>query len=302
VAAEKGLGEAVEVMLHAGADPKFAAKTGWTALMTASGRGDIGIVRRLLDAGADVKARSEAGETALTEVAGPFRKQIKQLLKQSIKPAPADGCSIVTRKSRRKIDIEKARGVTHFREALGQPEWSLAFIEAAPQAVARAYAELHPKQAWHADAAQKRLTAEPPFIFIFRLRGNAWTILLRTVGWLEMEDIEQLPEDARELSAALKTRTVTYMAEDTSGCEGYELFKDGDSIEKADYMGEISFKSTWRKQPEFGDDFPEPTFSQLGIYLPECWPDHDGDETKLVLGGIAPDAVERLDSFELKRG
>jgi ankyrin repeat protein len=300
-AAERGLREALELLLQAGADPKVATRTGWTALMVASERGDLAIVRRLLEAGANPKARTAAGETALTEASGPFRKQIKELLKQSVGPAPAAGCSVMMRKGSRKVNLETARGVAQFREALGQPEWSLAFIEAAPESVARAYGRLHPEHRWHADGAQKPLHAEAPFIFIFRLRGNAWTILLRTVGWLEGEDIELLPQDARELSASLKTRAVMYMAEDTSGCEGYELFKNGDSFEKADWMGEVTFRSSWRKKPKFGDAFPEPTFSELGIYLPECWLDCDGDEAKLVLGGIGPSVVERLDCFELKK-
>jgi ankyrin repeat protein len=298
-AAERGLGEVVELLLQAGADPKFATELGMTALIAVSSRGDLNIVRRLLAAGANPKAKAMGGETAFTEAGGPFGKQIKQLLKESAGPALTRGSSVIMRKGSRKVNLATARGVAQFRKALGQPEWALACIEAAPEAVARAYAQLHPDYSWHADVAHKRLQVEPPFLFILRLRGQAWTILLRTVGWLEMEDIHQLPEDARQLSALLKTRVLTYMAEDTSSCEGYELFKDGDSIEKAEWMGKITFRSSWRQKPKFGKDFPEPTFSELGIYLPECWLDSDGDEAKLVLGGIASADVERLDCFEL---
>jgi len=47
-------------------------------------------------------------------------------------------------------------------------------------------------------------------------------------------------------------------------------------------------------------NFPDPAFSDLGIYLPECWMDHDGYEARLILGGIPASSVERLDCFELK--
>jgi len=268
--------------------------------MGAAEWGDLEIVRCLLAAGAKPKAKTMGGETPMTAASGPYRKQIETALQQAAQSKTRRKGSSVAMKGKRKPDFDVARGVAEFQKAMGHPEWSLICIEASPEAVAREFSKTHPEAKWHVNMAQSRLAAVPPVILIFRLHGHAWTILLRTVGWLQMEDINTLPKDAQQLSAALKTRALTYMSEDTSSCEGYELFKDGKSIERADCMGDVEFKSSWRKKPKFGDDFPEPTFSELGIYLPECWMDHDGFETKLVLGGIPVEAVERLDCFELK--
>lgn len=299
-AAERGARELVELLLKAGADPKYEAGPGYTALLAAAQRGDLEIVRRLIEAGADPRARTEGGETPMTAATGPYQKQIREILKQAARAeTQRTGTAISTRGKLRK-DFVTARGADQFKKAIGHPDWSLVFIEAHPRDVAEAFAKLHPEARWYADTAQARLTAKPPVVMIFRLRGHAWTILLRTVGWLRMEDLDAVLADARLLSAALETRALAYMSEHISGCEGYELFEKGSSIESAEWMGKVEFKSTWRKKPKFGDDFPEPTFSELGIYLPECWIDHDGYETKLVLGGIGAQAVERLDCFELK--
>jgi hypothetical protein len=273
--------------------------------MIAAERGDPNLVRRRMAAGCDPKYRTEGGETAMTKACGPFQKEIEFQLKAAVKlmkNKPAAESSIKTQ-GKAKGDPSKAKGCAEFRDALysGQPEWAVACIEAPCAAVADAFAKLHPSAKRHAATANRALEAGLPVIMILQLKGQPWTILVRTIGWLQMEDLKQLPEDAKKLSAALQTRALTYMAEDTSSAEAYELFKDGKSIESACQADEFEFKSTWRKKPEFGDDFPEPTFTDLGIYLPEMWMDNDGYYTiSVILGGIKAEAVERLDCFEMK--
>lgn len=301
-ATDRGSRELVSLLLKAGADPKHADEPGWTALLAAARNGDLELVRNLLAAGADPRPRTDGGETPMTAARGPYKNQIRELLKQAASPKLQGRGSAITTRGKPKNGLAEARGVAEFKKAMGHPEWSVAFIAEKAVAVAQAYSKLYPKALWHPDAAQTRLTAKPPCILTFQLRDHDWTILLRTVGWLGTEDITELPKDALALSKSLKTRVITYMSEDTSGCEAYEMFEQGKSIESAERMDDIKFKSVWRKKPRFGDNFPEPVFTEIGIYLPECWMDHDGFETKLALGRIAADAVKRLDCFELKPG
>jgi hypothetical protein len=63
-------------------------------------------------------------------------------------------------------------------------------------------------------------------------------------------------------------------------------------VETARTGDEFQFESKGRKRPKFGDKFPEPTFTDLGIYLPECWIDGDGYEVKLLPGGVPAAAIE----------
>jgi ankyrin repeat protein len=296
--------EAIELLLAAGANPNPSHKRGYSALMVAAGMGNPDFVRRLIEAGSDPKFRTEGGETAMTKACGPFQKEIESLLKAAVATPKKKAVAVSSIKTRGKSkgDPATAKGCGEFRDALysGQPEWAVACIEAPCAAVADAFARLHPKTRRHADTANHALEAGLPAIMIFQLKGQPWTILVRTIGWLEMEDLKGLSEDAKALSAALKTRAITYMAEDTSCAEAYEIFDKGKSIENACQADEFEFKSSWRKKPKFGDHFPEPTFTDLGIYLPEIWLDNDGYNTSLVLGGIKAEAVGRLDCFEMK--
>ena len=295
--------EAIELLLAAGANPNPSGKRGYSALMVAAEMGNPELVRRLLVAGSDPKFRTDGGETAMTKACGPFQKEIESILKSAAaQPKKSAAESSIKTQGKSKGDPSKAKGCAEFRDALysGQPEWAVACIEAPCAAVADAFAKLHPKAKRHADTANRVLEAGLPAIMILQLKGQPWTILVRTIGWLEMEDLKGLPEDAKALSAALKTRAITYMAEDTSSAEAYEIYENGKSIENACQADEFEFKSSWRKKPKFGDDFPEPTFTDLGIYLPEIWLDNDGYNTSLVLGGIKAAAVDRLDCLEIK--
>src|SRR2546427_965233 len=214
------------------------------------------LVRACLHAGADPKFRAEGGEAAMTKACGPFQKEIESILKSAAaqpKKKKSDAESSIKTQGESKGDPSKAKGCAEFRDALysGQPEWAVACIEAPCAAVADAFAKVHPRAKRHADTANRALEAGLPAIMIFQLKGQPWTILVRAIGWLEMEDLKGLPEEAKALSAALKTRAITYMAEDTFSAEAYEIYENGKSIENACQADEFEIKSSWRKKPKF---------------------------------------------------
>jgi len=51
------------------------------------------------------------------------------------------------------------------------------------------------------------------------------------------QQLKEYAEDAKTLSAQLKTRAIAFAAEDTSGSGGYELYERGTQVERA-YWGD----------------------------------------------------------------
>jgi ankyrin repeat protein len=68
-ARSSGQGEAVRVLIEAGADPNTANEVGETALMGAAFWGHLGAVQTLLEAGAEVDVKSDDGITAILQAA-----------------------------------------------------------------------------------------------------------------------------------------------------------------------------------------------------------------------------------------
>ena len=81
LAAQRGYGDVVDVLLKANSDPKATSSTGSQPLMLAAASGDVRTVTLLLDAGADINARDTAkGQTALMYAAANNRVPVVKLL------------------------------------------------------------------------------------------------------------------------------------------------------------------------------------------------------------------------------
>jgi hypothetical protein len=80
VAAGKGHGEVVELLVQAGANVNAAEPKLCTALHTAALHGEWGVVEQLLAAGADTEALTVDGETALALAAEKGHRDVVQLL------------------------------------------------------------------------------------------------------------------------------------------------------------------------------------------------------------------------------
>lgn len=301
-AAGDGLLEICKLLLKAGVDPKNQAGG---AIISAARWGNPDIVKLLLDAGADPRARNEGGETAKTDVRGPFAKRIVALLDAAVAADPKSknaATSIKYQKPRKTPPLGGRRGVADFREFIGHPEWAIGFVESDPATVVAAFRKIHPDWQYESNLESRNVKLAWPSITLFRLRGHAWTVWIRSVGWMEMEQLVGVSEDAAGLSKALPgVRAISYLSEDTSGCEGYELYLNGKNVEEAMRGDDKSFKSTLRKKlPGNWDDFPETPFSEFGIYVPCCFIEDSGFETQLELHGVPEGSVERLDAFCIK--
>jgi ankyrin repeat protein len=296
----------VERLLQSGADPNGKNSNGEAALIEAADWGDPEMVKLLLEAGADPKVESKHGATPMNVPHGVHARAIKSLLLEAYrkqlagKPEKGQGLSFV--KQKKGLDIAAARGVQEFRDFYydSHPEWSLAMIRAPIDDVSRALVELVKPVRVEQDVAKRKISPGSQYQYIFQLKAHAWTMVLRSLGRLSLEDGEKIAEQARELSKRLKTRAYTYLAEDTSGAEAYELFEDGQSLEAVEKCEVTTFRSTFRSQPKFDDElFPDPILADEGIYLPACYPKDTGYEIKLVLEGVSRTDVLRADYMVL---
>jgi hypothetical protein len=201
-------------------------------------------------------------------------------------------------------------GVTHFLDFMydGQPEWSLFAIRAPFDDVANAFAAYRKPKHRYTNVPRQPAGAEGDELAhlaaIVKVKDNPWTVVFRSLLWVDSSHLAEVPQDAKELSTRLKTRAVTFFAEDTSGAMAYEILELGKSLENAELMdGEFSsFKSTFRKQPaleEVGDEFADEVFREQGIYLPSCYPRSEGGKHWLAVDKVSAGTIERADLIEL---
>ena len=306
-AAGAGNTQVVKELLQGGADPNIPDHNGCTALIEAADWDDSEMVKALLDAEADPKAEDGGGRTPMNVEHGLRSGEIKTLLRQAVqrlsgnKPQKGQGLSFVRGKGT--LDPKDARGVQDFRKFYhdSHPEWSTLFVRGPIDEVSRQFAELLKPVRLEIDVAKKGVSSARRYVHVFQLKGSAWTAILYSLGFLDESDVQAVERAARVLSTKLNTRACLYMGEDTSGAESYELFENGQSVEKATHCETIQFESKRRQQPQFvAESFPDPVFSDEGIYLPACHPKDDGYDIKLVLERLQRSDIVRADFLVLE--
>lgn len=130
-----------------------------------------------------------------------------------------------------------------------------------------------------------------------QVADSEWVVMIRSLSWLDMEQIKNVPLEAKFLSEKFQTQVITMMEEDTSGAVSYELFERGESVESLESCGGSDYRFTSQRQddPQFedegwedddGDDenenedyisqskemqFIDRVVSDLGLYLPPVW-------------------------------
>jgi hypothetical protein len=209
-------------------------------------------------------------------------------------------------------EADKA-GVADFLELMhnGQPEWAVLAVKAPIDEVSEDYADLAGSAAVHRDVPRK--SAEQyddvqQVVGVVQTAGSAWTIILRSVHYVDEAQIEGVAETAKELSARLNTRAVSFVGEDTSGANGYKLFEKGKLLEDIEWEanGEFfRFKSSLRKRPSLekvDDSFIDGLFKEEGIYLPACYAMSEGASSWLAVEKASMDSIQRADLIELEEG
>jgi len=183
-----------------------------------------------------------------------------------------------------------------------QMEWSLFAVKAPADAVARAFAKFHKITRWNQNV---RLKPKKGMQFVARLtvvvkiRQNPWTVVLRSIMDVSVEELVGVPKEAKAISAALKTRAISFIAEDTSSALGYQIFDSGKLVESADWENGCafhSFSSKLRQKPALervDNDFADSLFREEGIYVPACYPCGEGNKAWLAVDPKSGKAIER---------
>ena len=142
-------------------------------------------------------------------------------------------------------------------------------------------------------------------IAVVQIKDNPWVVVLRSLFYLDRNNPSGAEDNAKALSAQLKTKAISFVAEDTSGAFQIDLFDTGKLVERAQWAegGSFSiFESTRRKQPkiaEVDNKFINKTLSDLGIYLPACYPRGKAKNVCLCAEKQSLDRIEAANLLEL---
>jgi hypothetical protein len=200
-------------------------------------------------------------------------------------------------------------GVTDFLKFMhdGQPEWALLAVKAPSEEVAEELADIH-----SAKNIFKAVEIKPgagyddveQLVAVVQVKDNPWTIVFRSLLYLDEAGPEVAAEDAKELSARMSTRVISFIGEDTSGSNACKLFENGKLLEDLEWEvgGEfVRFKSSLRKRPSLekvDDSFVDELFRTEGIYVPACYPRADKGDPWLAVEQASEGLVERADLIE----
>jgi hypothetical protein len=190
----------------------------------------------------------------------------------------------------------------------GQPEWSLLAVKASIDEVSEEFVDLHGATTVSKDVPRKageNYDDVEQVVAVVHVKGNPWTVIFRSLLYVDKSHLEGVAEDAKELSGRLGTRAITFIGQDTSGANAYKLFEKGKLLEDVEWEAGgdfFRFKSSLRKRPALesvDDEFVDGIFKELGIYLPACYPMFDQGNSWLAVEKHSLALVERADLIEI---
>src|SRR4051812_694603 len=143
-------------------------------------------------------------------------------------------------KEKPKTKISEHLGLRDFLEFMynGQPEWSLVAIKALAEEVSEEWVDFRGAKAVHRDVPIKpggESDLASSVIVIAQVRNSPWAVVYRSILYLDEAHLDAVAEEAKEFSARLNTSAITFIGEDTSGANSYQLFEKGKSLEEAEW-------------------------------------------------------------------
>ncbi len=200
-----------------------------------------------------------------------------------------------------------ALGAAHFLEFIydGEAEWTLLAVRAPRKEVTDALQRLWKARHVSRGVAIKNVSAKngpiAPFVAVIQTNDNPWTVIYRSLFWFAPTPDLFGPKGAtQQLSKQFKAPAICLVSEDSSGALAYDLSEKGRVIESAEWSGESfeSFKSTRREEPDLegrSAEFVDELFSELGIYLPVCFPMSQGARSWLAVDAASAGKVKEAD-------
>src|SRR5947209_478910 len=158
-------------------------------------------------------------------------------------------------KEKAQTNLPEQLGARHFLEFMydGQPEWSLFAVKAPAEEVSEEWVDFRGAKAVHRAVPLKPAGEYDDVanaVAVVQVKNNPWTIVYRSILYVDEAHMEATVEEAKEFSARLNTRAISFIGEDTSGANSFGLFEKGKAIEEVEWEvgGQFfKFKSTRRK-------------------------------------------------------
>src|SRR6267143_481065 len=109
-------------------------------------------------------------------------------------------------KEKSKNQDSERLGVTDFLKFMhdGQPEWSLLAVKAPIEEVSEEFADFHGANTIAKDVPRKpgaEYDDVETLVAVVQVKGNPWTIIFRSLLYVDDSHLEAVAEDAKELSA-----------------------------------------------------------------------------------------------------
>jgi ankyrin repeat protein len=325
-AIEEALPAFAEALLERGADPADGGPEGACPLLAAAAHGQVGVLRALvargerpdwsadddadpalvaaarhglpeavealLAAGADPRAASAAGETAMTVACGPFRDEIRALLRRAAaRQGVARPAALVACGRPRRERLAADAGVRAFVRKLEEshPEWTLLAVAAPIERVTPALAAAQRAAAVRFDVARAGVDAARHGVFVVQFEDHPWTLELLALGRSDRSaPVAELDRTATGLSRQLATTVVGFYGSDVAVSCGVHVDRDGERIETIDTAEAGALDGIDRRLRE------------LGLALPALTERGDGYCARLEIHGLSIEAVRRLDYLVLR--
>jgi ankyrin repeat protein len=307
-----GQKEIVKILLQRDANVNARNRAGQTALDLAQSQLDRDMddrfIAQLEDDGLDVRSYLKLNQEifALLRASGAKagRELPKQRRKSSASPArarpqPAPGSA--PEQTGPPLGIRDLLALANFTE----PEFAVVAVEGPIGRVAKAFADLRRVRRWARNvplqAAGRVPRGKAPSVPVVKLKHNAWTVIYRSLFRLGQQDRELAVDDARELSARLKTKAIALIREQNGESIGYELFVKGKSYEQGQWTEDGSVcrfnsrRSCKPEKDELGEDFIDRIVRRQGIYLPACYPQRRKKALWLCVNKTSARAIQRAD-------
>lgn len=320
-AIEEGMPGFAEALLARGADPADGGPEGARPLLAAAAHGQLGVLRALIErgerpdwgaeddaelvlvaaarhglpeaveallaAGADPRAATESGETAMTAACGPYRDEIRKLLRSAAarQGAPRPPALLARGKPRRErlaADVGIADFVRKMEES--HPEWTLLAVAAPIERVTPALAALQEAKAIGFDVARAGVDAAADGVFVVQFEEHPWTLELLALGRSDRSTpVRELDRSAAELSRELATTVVGFYGSDAAVACGVHVDRDGERVATFDSADLGANAQVDRRLRE------------LGLAIPAMAERGDGYCARLEIHGLSIEAVRRLD-------
>lgn len=285
--------QAVRLLCQAGADVNLASKRG-TPLAMAEERIKYWRERIVTPVRAPLSPERIAELNARDERFLQRSLEVQEILREfgagRAAPTQAPAPAPVKPASSKSAAAKKALGAAHFLEFIydGEAEWSLLAVKADIEPVTEAITKLRKAKKCERNVEVKKAAGAGDelarLIAVVKIKNNPWTVIYWSLFHVNEAALKGITRSAKELSAQLKTRSVTFASEDTSGAIASQQFENG--------------KDSGTREFDDDDDINS-FFAGLEIYLPACYPKSKGKRCWLAAEKSSTATIERADLIGL---